>query len=182
MNWYLIRAATRQELRAEEDLKRLGFEVYYPTYRRFERIGRQKVWEERRRALFPSYLFVLARDGQFADVEAVDGVSGFVRYTNAAGERSPLVVALSVLTEIQRVVASGEHDEGDPGAPPEWEVGERVRITDGHYKGYYGEIRALPGEKRAKIMLEAITRGGWAWQVEVDRPQMEKVEPELEAA
>jgi transcription antitermination factor NusG len=180
MNWYLIRSATRLEERAETALKERGFEVYWPTFRRFERIGRTKVWEERRRALFPSYLFVLTKDGQFADVEALDGVSGFVRYTNAAGERSPLVASLAVLAEIRRVVASGEWDEDDPNLPPPMEVGDRVRITEGHYRGYFGEIRAMPTDKRVKVMLEAVTRGGWAWQVEVDRPQVEKVE--LEAA
>lgn len=174
MNWYLIRTATRQELRAEAHLKDAGFEVYYPTYRRYERIGRTKVWEERRRALFPGYMFVLTRDGEFAAVEAVDGVHGFVRYTNGAGDRAPLVAPLSILVNLQEVVAGGEHDEPDPNAPPELEVGERVRVLSGHYQGYFGEIKAMPGDKRVKVLLEAITRGGWAWSVDIDRTDLEK--------
>jgi len=175
MNWYLIRTATRQEERAEAGLKELGVEFYYPTYRRFERIGRQPKREERRRPLFPGYMFVLTKDGQFADVEAVDAVHAFVRYTSAAGDRCPLAVNLSLLVELQDRVASEEHDEADPYAIPDFEIGERVQITSGHYQGYWGEVRQLSSDKRVKVMLEAVTRGGWAWQVEVDKPHLAKV-------
>lgn len=175
MNWYLIRAATRQELRAESALKELGFEVYYPTYRRFERVGRQKVWEERRRALFPGYLFVLTRDGEFADVEAADGVSGFVRYTGPAGDRCPRDVSFALLVEIQAVVASGEHDEGDPNMPAGMAIGDYVRVTGGPFMSLMGKVSAKRGSDRVRVLLDAVQRGAPVVPIELKVADLELV-------
>jgi transcriptional antiterminator RfaH len=172
--WYLTRSATRMEARALASLAEAGFDAYCPMIVRWDRVGRRDQRVMREYPLFPGYLFVWLGDGQHADVESADGVSGFVRYTDASGARWPRAVPLTMLDELRRIVASGEHDEPDPNTPPAMEIGERVLVTDGPYKGYFGQIRALPGPKRVQLMLEAVTRGGWVWQVEVDRPHVEK--------
>lgn len=172
--WYLVRSATRQEPQAIASLTEAGFETYCPMIIRWDRIGRRTERAERRYALFPGYLFALIEDGRHADAEAADGVSGFVRYTDGSGLRCPRTVPLTLLDELREIVASGEHDEPDPNQPPAMEIGERVMITEGPYKDHLGEVKALPSAKRVQVLLDAVTRGGWAWKVEVDRPQVEK--------
>ena len=54
-SWYAVYTHTREELLAQENLARQGFEIYWPRYRK--RVSHARRVQEAPASLFPRYLF-----------------------------------------------------------------------------------------------------------------------------
>lgn len=175
MTWYIVRSATRQENRAVGSLREAGFTTYLPEIIRWERRGHAKERAMMHRPLFPGYLFVRIPAGNFWAAEAADGVSGLLRYTTTSGERAPREAAVEIVTGLQQIIASGEHDDATPLQEQPVNPGQRVRVTAGKYGGCLGQIKAARGHKRVQVLLDAVARGGWPWKVEIPMADLEAV-------
>src|SRR5277367_5930729 len=80
VRWYLIHTKPAQEVLAEVNLRRQGYQVYYPRLLRPSRIrGR---WVDRVASLFPRYLFLNLNVGHqtLGPVRSTLGVSNIVRF------------------------------------------------------------------------------------------------------
>jgi transcription antitermination factor NusG len=153
MNWYLIRAATRQELRAVNSLREAGFAAYCPMTTRWERVGLRQLREKRQIALFPGYLFVPIGDGQFAAVESADGVSSVLRYTTTNGERSPRSVPHGLVVALRIAEEAGSFDKTrNPEAPEGLKVGQRVKVLVGAWWGHIATIISLDAQGRVGVL------------------------------
>lgn len=162
--WYALRCATRQEKRAAESLTEAfkdvdGFEVYLPTYVRWERLGHMKTRTKKYRPLLPGYLFVQIPNGDFCAAEKCEGVSSVLRYVNAAGDWRPRGISSILIHELRMIELSGEFDEKEPGhATSELKAGQRVRVTGGQFTGLSGILVALKKDKRASVLIEMFGR------------------------
>ncbi len=78
--WYVVSCKPRQELQAQENLRRQGFEVYLPRLKVRQR--RRDRWVESVQVLFPRYLFVhVDRAAQStASIRSTRGAVGLVRF------------------------------------------------------------------------------------------------------
>lgn len=76
--WYAVTAKPGQDIKAEENLKERGYDVWLPSMIKIVHRSRQA--QQVRLPLFPGYVFVARTDGQaFAPILSTPGVSGVVR-------------------------------------------------------------------------------------------------------
>jgi transcriptional antiterminator RfaH len=88
-SWYLVVCKSRQEERAQVNLKNQGIESFFPKLTTEKLVkGRRTV---KHTALFPSYLFVCLEPDSpdFFAVKNTRGINGFVAY-GASYQRVPL--------------------------------------------------------------------------------------------
>lgn len=146
--WYAVHCRPRQEARAEEHLNRQGFEVFHPRLRvlRQRRAGLQPVIE----SLFPRYLFILLDDvaDNWAPIRSTRGVAGLVR-----SGHQPLSVPDAVIDEIKRRT-SPETGYVDLTTATDFRAGEKLRITEGPFKGYEAVFQSRRGEERVMVLLQ----------------------------
>jgi transcription termination/antitermination protein NusG len=150
--WLIIRAATRMEKRAIKSLKELGLYAWTPM---------RTVWDQRAKergatkqmAALPGYVFVLVDEGRrLDDVVAADGVHGFFWTTTAAGKKPASAPDKDVIKFIE-AEASGALDETKPKPKREFSKGQKLRITEGPWTGWVGEVIEARGEDKVSVFL-----------------------------
>lgn len=142
--WYLVQCKPRQDERAEDNLKRQGYEYFRPQCLR-ERLmhGALRVQSE---SLFPGYLFIrLAADANWAPLRSTRGVSRLVSFGDM-----PLSVSDELVTELQRRIESSP----EPALKP----GDRVRIIAGSFTELDAIFLALDGEERVTLLMRLLHR------------------------
>lgn len=148
LNWYLIYTKPRQERIAETNLLNQGYECYLPLIpvRKIRR-KRLEVVEE---ALFPRYLFVrLDNSGEgmsWSPIRSTLGVSRLVKF----GDRHAIVD--DGLIEFLR------HRQAALTAPPLFNPGDTVLITEGPFSGLEAIYHTQDGEQRASILIQMLNR------------------------
>lgn len=152
--WYIVRAATRQEAKAVRSLREAKFEAYCPMLTRWSRLGRRgDRWARVQSALFPGYLFVQIGDGQFATVEAADGVHAVLRYTTTSGDRSPRKAPDGLVETIQQADDEGKFDNTlTPQEEAGFAVGRQVKVTVGAWWGHVATIIKLDAKGRIAVL------------------------------
>lgn len=144
--WYLIQSRPQQAQRAEDNLARQGYQVYYPRYP-IERIrrGRRCTSEA---ALFPNYLFIcLDRwSDNWYPIRSTRGVARLVRFGT-----EPLPVPHGLIDAIRQRI---EHRQVTPAYQP----GDRVEITDGPFRGLEAIFRAQRDDERVILLIELLHR------------------------
>lgn len=155
--WYVVSCKPRQEVVAQENLRRQGFEVYLPRIRVRQR--RRDRWVESVQVLFPRYLFVHVDRGvqSTASIRSTRGAVGLVRF---GGE--PATVPSRVIAAIIEREGAGVHDQLQPAFQP----GDPVRMLEGPFAGIDGIFASADGEKRAVLLIELL---GKTNRVRVDR-------------
>ena len=146
--WYALAVETRGEAVVSRKLAHARVEHYLPIEeRRQHRAGRAVA--VRRQAFLPGYLFVrLARPAFFLD--DARGVIGLVRM----GERAIAVPEAAVASLRALEDADGVIRPGRPAAP-RFAPGARVRVTDGAWAGFTGEVLAMKRHDRVRLLLGA---------------------------
>lgn len=147
-NWYVAFTKPRQEVRAEAQLARQGFEVYSPSYPRIKS-GIAKVILE---PMFPRYLFLRPTrpDQSLAVVRSTLGVSNLVRLgLEPARVKSELVEKIRTL-ECRKLAEPLSnlfpHQPGD-----------HVRIQTGALAGLEGVVESV-AEKRVMVLMSFLGR------------------------
>jgi transcriptional antiterminator RfaH len=149
--WYVAQTHSRAEAKAIGHLRRQGFEVYLPQYRKTRRHARRL--ERVRVPLFPGYLFV-AIDVARAQWRAIRSTVG-VRSLICNGD-APVAVPDGIVDGI-RAREDAERLVEVP-APVPFARGEAVRITDGPMRDQVGLFDCVTDEDRVVVLLTLLGR------------------------
>lgn len=161
-NWYVLRAIGGKEKKAKEALDaevlRRGLQDFVspaivPVEHVYTQRNGKKVVKEK--VLYSGYVFVeaaLVNDVEFT-ISNVPNIIDFLR--NKANKPDPMRSS-----EVARMI--GKADEiGDVTADIQvpYSVGETVKVTDGPFNGFSGEIEDVDAEKKTlKVMVKIFGR------------------------
>jgi transcriptional antiterminator RfaH len=145
--WRVILCKPRRERQAEDNLQRLGYDVYLPCMANKRR--RDGRWVETVEPLFPRYLFLDARDAtrNFAPVRSTLGVAGVVRFGGV-----PALVPDDVIAALR--------SRADPASAlhlvrtSPFRAGEQIRFAAGPLTGLEGVFEIESGDARAIVLME----------------------------
>lgn len=175
MDWYILKVQSNRERSIADALKRKvaieGLERYVdvenilvPTEKVTEFKGGKKKIVERK--LYPGYIVVrmhINDDSWFAIRET----SGIGDFTGAGGKPSPMLAH-----EIARIVQTEEEESDDaPKLDIKFKAGDRVKVKDGTFEGFEGEVGAIdPQSGKIQVMISIFGRSTPVeleyWQVE----------------
>ncbi|MBE0613470.1 MAG: transcription/translation regulatory transformer protein RfaH [Burkholderiales bacterium] len=162
--WYAVCCKPRQEMVAEENLLRQGFQVYLPRIR--IRLRRRGQWIDAVEVLFPRYIFIrvdtLKRST--ATVRSTRGAVGLVRFGG-----QPAVVPDAIMDALRERedAASGMHED----KRPLFNSGDMVKLVEGPLAGMEAIFTEQDGDKRVIVLLELL---GKANKVTVSRDWIER--------
>jgi transcriptional antiterminator RfaH len=150
MRWYVVYCQTRQEVRADLNLRRQGFDSWLPRLRQTRRHARRidNVFVP----LFPGYLFVnLDLDRQ--PWRSINGTFG-VRRLLCENER-PAPLAQGFIETLRETV-----DEAGLVAVPSdtFKSGDNVRLIAGPFADMVGTLARLTDKDRVAVMLNVLGR------------------------
>ncbi|NOT01513.1 MAG: transcription termination/antitermination factor NusG [Phycisphaerales bacterium] len=180
MHWYVLRVASNKEDRVRDTLERkMKIEgltdrvgrILVPTVKeRKVRGGQVKVSE---RKLYPGYVFVemaTEEDGSIPEDVwfAIKEASGVGDFISSAGKPTsmPDHDAAAMLAACQK------GDEEPTLADLKLQVGDAVKITDGSFENFEGEVVSI--DKRRGMVTVGLEVFGRATPVEVEYWQLEK--------
>jgi transcription termination/antitermination protein NusG len=182
MKWYVLRVASNKEEQVRDTLlrkvkiealeDRIG-RVLVPTVKEKRmRAGQLKLVE---RKLYPGYVFVemaCEEDGSVAEnvwflVKETSGVGDFI-----GSDGKPTSMPDH---EVQLMLQASKKSEEEPGLSGlNIKKGDQVKITDGAFESYEGEVDSV--DERRGMVSVIISIFGRATPVEVGYWQLEKVE------
>jgi len=177
--WYVVKVQSGREESIKEAIERRmrieGLEEYFgqihiPTERVTEMRNNKRVTKERK--LYPGYIM--------AEVEYNDRILYLFRETSGVGDfvggtvnRPPVPMTQR---EIERMMGQKAETTGEGkviAAKPKFEVGDRVKVTDGTFAGMEGEVKEIL-EALSKVRVE-LTIFGRPVPVELEYWQVEQV-------
>jgi transcriptional antiterminator NusG len=172
--WYIVHAYSNFEkkvadaIRAEAALKGLEDkfeEILVPTEEVVEVRRGRKVNAERK--YFPGYVLVKMdmTDEAYHLVKNTPKVTGFL----GSGKR-PLPVPEK---EVKAIMGQMEEDAERPRPTVTYDVGETVRVIDGHFQSFNGLVEEVDEDKG--VLKVAINIFGRATPVELEYGQVEKI-------
>ena len=179
MNWYILKVQVNREKGICEALKRQvaqgGMEHYFsdvlvPTedVREFTKAGKQRITK---RKLYPGYIVVrmAINDDSWFLVRETSGIGDFA---GASGSPVPLSPAeIDRILQAARPEEQGEEEQIKTAIP--FKVGERVRIKEGYFQNYEGDISSIDERNgRIEVMIDIFGRPN---PVDMDHWHAEKV-------
>lgn len=136
MNWYALYTKPRNEKKVEEQLHKMGLEVFCP------KVTVVKQWSDRKKRvsqpLIPSYVFIKIKE---QERDLVFSVSGVVRYLFFLGK--PAIIKES---EINAMKETLNHDFKEVGVM-DLEKGQKFTIEEGTFKGQEATFIEQKGNK-----------------------------------
>lgn len=162
--WYLVYCKPRQELVAQTNLERQGYEIYLPMIRNSKRSnGRRITCVE---PLFPRYLFIHLAKGldSWSPIKSTIGVSHLVKF----GLEPAKVPDNLVQTLMQQADEGGIFDSKQMELKP----GDHVRIADGIMEGYEGILLARTSKERVMILLDSINSSMSNFEISDDQLEL----------
>ena len=136
MNWYALYTKPRNEKKVEEQLHKMGLEVFCP------KVTVVKQWSDRKKKvsqpLIPSYVFIKIKE---QERDLVFSVSGVVRYLFFLGK--PAIIKES---EINAMKETLNHDFKVVGVM-DLEKGQKFTIEEGTFKGQEATFIEQKGNK-----------------------------------
>lgn len=187
MGIYVVRTNIKSEAKAERNLLNAGFSTYAP-WQKFERLNRRKrVWVQHEMRLAPRYLFLdtgpLSREATpWGVIRACEGVEHILGYQ---GLPLPLSdedeKALEAIKAAERDFAFDETRAGKlhrreigktkkETTRMKFPVGSRVRISDGPFTSFNGEVTNVNGRGHLTVLASLFGR---AVAVELEAGQVE---------
>ena len=171
--WYIVHAYSNFEKKVAEDIENKAKQK--GLWGKFEKIlvPTEKVVEVRRgrkvdaeRKFFPGYVLVRANltDEVFSLIKNTPKVTGFL------GDSKPVPITDS---EAERILMQVQEGVERPKPSVSFEVGEQVRVADGPFASFNGQIEEVD-EVRARLKV-AVSIFGRATPVELEYGQVEKV-------
>lgn len=173
--WYIVQAYSGFEKKVAQSIKDTaeakGYdewisEVLVPTEEVVEVRRGQKVNAERK--FFPGYVLVKMelRDETWSMIKNTARVTGFL-----GGSGKPVPISQA---EADRILNQVQEGVEKPRPSINFEIGETVRVIDGPFTSFAGEIEDIDLEKaRLKVSVSIFGR---ATPVELDYTQVEKAE------
>jgi transcriptional antiterminator NusG len=175
LRWYVVHAYSGMEKAVERNIReridRAGMQskfgrILVPTEEVVELKNGKKSTSERR--FFPGYVLVeMAMDDEtWHLVKHTSKVTGFVG--GAKNRPAPISEA-----EVMKIVHQMQEGVEKPKPKVEWVVGEPVRVKDGPFTDFNGNVEEVNYEK-SKVRV-SVTIFGRSTPVELDFAQVEKV-------
>ncbi|WP_151086068.1 transcription termination/antitermination protein NusG [Hymenobacter baengnokdamensis] len=181
LKWYVVRSVSGQEKKAKtymetevgrHNLQELLPQVLIPVEKVFEmRNGKKRV---RERNLYPGYI-IIHSDLTHGEVQNIitstPGVIGFLgdketKTTNA----KPVPLSLNEVNRLLGVVDEAEEKTAELETP--FTVGELVKVIDGPFNGFSGNVNEVFEERKKLNVIVKIF--GRAQPVELSYTQVEK--------
>jgi transcription termination/antitermination protein NusG len=180
MQFFVLRVASNKEDQVREKLQRKvkieGIEaiigrILVPT----ERVRSMKggVRRESDRKLYPGYVFVeleLDKDGRIPDkawfvIKETDGVGDFI---GSNGKPTPMGPK-----DEAKMVEEAERPEESPTLRTEYKKGDKIKVTDGPFQNFEGEVDEILSDKGMVRITTTIF--GRPTPLELEYWQIEKV-------
>ena len=170
--WYVVHGYSGYENRVKKNLEQriesMGvqdkiFQVVVPTEEEIEIRGGERRIVERR--VFPGYILVqmVMDETSWYVVRNTPGVTGFVGTGN-----KPTPLSVEEVEKIMKRIESAE-----PTIKVSFKVGQKVRLTEGAFADFVGEVDDLYPEKgRARVLISMFGRDT---PLEVDLLHLERV-------
>lgn len=150
--WFAIRTATRQELKAVTSLRELDIFAYCPVETRWRRTPRTRTKADV--PLFTGYIFAQLDAVGIALAHEADGVHAVV----GAFRDRPTIEA-GKIEALQQAQADGlfDHTLSDPPIKA-FSKGEKLKVIDGPFSGWIGEVTRAKGKNRLMLMTQMFGR------------------------
>jgi transcriptional antiterminator NusG len=176
--WYILKVQVNREDSIcdalQKRVKLNGLEAYFkdiivPTedVAEFTKTGKRRVVK---RKLYPGYIMVnmVIRDDTWFLVRETPGIGDF---TGSAGKPTPMDPA-----EVERILKLGkdeEEGEGQIKVGIPFKIGERVRVKEGYFQNFEGEVEGIDeANGRVTVMINIFGR---STPVELEHWQIESV-------
>lgn len=148
--WYLVHTKPLGEAKAQSNLERQGYEVYFP--RLLQAVRCKQRWREQIGPLFPRYLFLNLDEGRqcLKPAHSTTGVAAIVRFGSCYA-----IIPDNIIAELQMRAdsISGLHRlAGCPSLMP----GTSVRVVEGPFEGLGGIFECKKGNDRVLVLLELL--------------------------
>ncbi|MCV9388980.1 transcription termination/antitermination protein NusG [Reichenbachiella ulvae] len=182
LKWYVVRAVSGQEKKVksylETEITRMGLEDFIPQVM----IPAEKVYEMRNgkkrvreRNFFPGYILISA-DINHGEVQHtitnIPGVIGFLGANDGGPSKTPVPLRQNEVNRILGKVDEAEEQEEQLDTP--FIVGETVKVMDGPFSGFTGNVEEVFEErKKLNVMVKIFGRNT---PVELNYIQVEKTE------
>lgn len=181
LNWYAVRILNNQENKVKGYLERESIknitgeylaEVLIPVDRHYEKgkDGKKKLIEKK---LFPGYVLIkadLTREIVLETIKKTPGIIGFLSYKDNSKTSIPNPLKDR---EVSQFLGRGIVDEEIEVEFDKYIVGETVKITDGPFQTFNGEVTEINNDK--KRMKINVTIFGRITLVELEFKQVEKM-------
>lgn len=145
--WYALYCRSRQEVRAEDNLRRQGYRIFHPKLRvlKQHRDGLKPVIE----SLFPRYLFIHLDDeiDNWTPIRSTRGVVDLVRIC-----RYPQPVPEDVIEQLLSLHSSSE-DFIDHCTESDYYKGEKLRVMSGPFEGNWVGFLGRRADERVMVLL-----------------------------
>lgn len=182
LKWYVVRAVSGQEKKVktylENEIARQKLEDYIPQVL----IPSEKVYEMRggkkrvrERNFFPGYVLIEA-DLSYGEathiINSIPGVIGFLGSNDGGASKTPVPLRQA---EVNRILGKvDEVDEFEEKLDTPYIVGESVKVMDGPFSGFTGNIEEVFEErKKLNVMVKIFGRNT---PVELNYMQVEKID------
>lgn len=142
--WYVVQTKPRQETRAREHLENQDINCFLPMLRVEKIRRRRQQWVQE--PLFSRYLFIGFGDSgeKWSAVRSTRGVSQIVAFGGVPARVPPEWIKEFFPRKLPEV--------------PLFDLGQRVVITEGPFKGVEGVFQQRDGETRAIVLLELLNK------------------------
>ena len=182
LKWYVLRVVSGQEkkiksyLEPEIERSKLGEfipQVLIPSEKVYEmRNGKKRV---RERNFFPGYVLVsadLSNGEAFHTVNNIPGVIGFLGSSGTGSSKDPVPLRQS---EVNRILGKVDQlDELEERLETPFIKGESVKVMDGPFSGFTGNVEEIfEDKKKLNVMVKIFGRNT---PVELSYMQVEKLE------
>lgn len=160
--WYVVRAVSGKEKKVKQyidaEISRLGLnhlvpQVLIPMEKYYQMRDGKKVAKERN--YYPGYVLIEASlDGELEHIiKGINSVVGFLG--DKAGTPTPLRPS-----EVNRILGKVDELAGQSeSASVPYYIGETVKVNDGPFNGFTGEIEEVNEErKKLKVMVKVFGR------------------------
>jgi len=174
--WYSLRVISGKERKLKErielEVKRSGWsevisQVIVPTEKVYKIRNGKKVIQERN--ILPGYILIESIPGKFTG-EMIQTISGMTNVINFLGGNNPIPMKQA---EANRMLGKAdESDEGEEIMIEPFLEGETIKIIDGPFNNFVGDIKEVNEEKKKlKVIVKIFGRGT---EVELNFMQVEK--------
>jgi len=174
--WYIINAYSNFEKKVAAQIREqatmngldhLIEEMEVPTEEVVEVVRGKKRTSERK--FFPGYILIKVQltDDIYHLVKDIPKVTGFL---GADGGKKPLPVPER---EVNRILGTAEDAADRPRPTITFEVGEQVRVNDGAFQGFEGDVEEVDeAEARLKVTVSIFGR---STPVDLEYGQVDKI-------
>ena len=175
--WFVLRVISGKEKKLREyielEVKRSGWDhvvtqVLVPTEKVYKIQGGKKVIKEKN--FFPGYILIEASEKGLND-EIVSHIRSMTNVIGFLGNKQPIPIRKSEANRILGKVDEGQEMGSIVNEP--YLVGETVKITDGPFNEFLGDVEEVyDDKKKLKVIVKIFGR---KTPVEVNFMQVEKV-------